>query len=112
LTDENTYLSNRDKNTENNLMVSSNDNDLQNQIKNKEKKLERLIKEDKSRSEVEKLRSEIQRLKNQQKNNSTSENSTKNNNLITYSVIGIGLVALAGLAVLLVKPKQKSPKIK
>ena len=112
MTDENTYLSNRDKNTENNLMVSSNDNDLQNQIKNKEKKLERLIKEDKSRSEVEKLRSEIQRLKNQQKNNSTSENSTKNNNLITYSVIGIGLVALAGLAVLLVKPKQKSPKIK
>jgi len=112
LTDENTYLSNRDKNTENNLMVSSNDIDLQDQIKNKERKLEQLIKEDKSRSEVEKLRSEIQRLKSQQKNNSTSENSTKNNNLITYSVIGIGLVALAGLAVLLVKPKRKSPKIK
>jgi CHASE3 domain sensor protein len=112
LTDENTYLSNRDKNTENNLMVSSNDIDLQDQIKNKERKLEKLIKEDKSRSEVEKLRSEIQRLKSQQKNNSTSENSTKNNNLITCSVIGIGLVALAGLAVLLVKPKRKSPKIK
>jgi CHASE3 domain sensor protein len=112
LTDENTYLSNRDKNTENNLMVSSDDIDLQDQIKNKERKLEQLIKEDKSRSEVEKLRSEIQRLKSQQKNNSTGENSTKNNNLITYSVIGIGLVALAGLAVLLVKPKQKSPKIK
>ena len=112
MNDENTYLSNRDKNTENNLMVSSNDIDLQDQIKNKERKLEQLIKEDKSRSEVEKLRSEIQRLKSQQKNNSTSENSTKNNNLITYSVIGIGLVALAGLAVLLVKPKRKSPKIK
>ena len=93
-------------------MVSSNDIDLQDQIKNKERKLEQLIKEDKSRSEVEKLRSEIQRLKSQQKNNSTSENSTKNNNLITYSVIGIGLVALTGLAVLLVKPKRKSPKIK
>jgi len=112
LTDENTYLSNRDNDKENSMIVSSNDIDLQGQIKNKERKLEQLIKEDKSRSEVVKLRSEIQRLKSQQKNNSTSENSTKNNNLITYSVIGIGLVALAGLAVLLVKPKRKSPKIK
>jgi len=55
LTDENTYLSNRDNDKENSMIVSSNDIDLQGQIKNKERKLEKLIKEDKSRSEVEKL---------------------------------------------------------
>ena len=92
-------------------MVSSNDNDLQDQINNKEKKLKQSIKEDKSRSEVKKLRFELQRLKNQQKNNSTSENPTKNN-IVTYSVIGLTLVALVGLVILLVKPNQKSPKIK
>jgi len=56
LTDENTYLSNRDSDKENSMTVSSSDSDLQDQINNKEKKLEQLIKEDESSSKIKKLK--------------------------------------------------------
>lgn len=112
LTDENTYLSNRDSDKENSMTVSSSDSDLQDQINNKEKKLEQLIKEDGSSSKIKKLKWEIEKLKSQQKNNSSAVNSTKNNKVITYSIIGFSLLILIGLAIVLVKRKSKNPKIK
>ncbi|CAJ0855704.1 17280_t:CDS:2 [Entrophospora sp. SA101] len=84
--------------SENNLMVSSNDNDLQAQVKNKERQLQKLIKEDKNLSEIEGLKIEIQNLRSQQKNSSATENSVESK-VVNYSIIGFSLLILIGFAI-------------
>jgi len=110
LTDENTY---QKDNSENNLAMSSDENDLQSQIKEKEQKLEKLIKEDNSSPKIQELKTEIQNLKSRQKNSSASENLNKDkSSVITYSIIGLSALSLIGFIIILVKSSKKNSKIK
>ncbi|CAG8827498.1 1533_t:CDS:2, partial [Racocetra persica] len=87
----------RTANTQNQTLTSS--ETINEQITKKEAELQK-IKENKggNSEEVRKLEQEIQELlsKNQQKNNSTTENSKNpnENKIIAYSIVGFSLVAL------------------
>jgi len=94
------------------MIVNCIGSDLQDKINDKEKKLEQLIKEDKSSSKIKELKLEIEKLKSQQKSNSIGENPVKNNNIIAHSIVGLLLVYLVGFAVYASKNKPKDPKIK
>jgi len=75
--------------------MSSNDNDLERQIKSKEQELEKLTQEDNSSHKIKELSSEIEKLKNQSKGNSVNEKPVKNK-IITYSIVGTLLVGVVG----------------
>ncbi|CAJ0761331.1 15533_t:CDS:10 [Entrophospora sp. SA101] len=67
-------------------------------VKNKERQLQKLIKEDKNLSEIEGLKIEIQNLRSQQKNSSATENSVESK-VVNYSIIGFSLLILIGFAI-------------
>ncbi|CFW93103.1 protein of unknown function [endosymbiont DhMRE of Dentiscutata heterogama] len=84
--------------------------EIEKEIGKKESLLEQ-AKIDGDNEAAAKLEQQLQELKNQQKNNSTTENPNENK-IITYSIIGLSLMTFIGLIIILAKSRKKNPKIK
>ncbi|CAI2192604.1 9527_t:CDS:2 [Funneliformis geosporum] len=96
-----------------NRALTSSEPTTGNQVTKKQVELRKLKEKNGDNSEeIHKLEREIEKLLKVEKVNSTSENPTKNNKVIVYSIIGFLLLILIGFIIVLVKPKRKNPKIK